>query len=702
MMRWLLFAALPLLAQEARVKAILPDGREAWVSLAGITLDTSTTPPTLRAAPGGPTFPATQGVLFWSPVVQRLTTVTMPAGTPGPKGDRGDRGEPGAAGPPGPAGARGADGAPGPAGPPGKDGRDGKDGKDGERGPQGEPGLRGEKGERGDTGPPGPPGPATGGAISGTVYEVGPESKLSRIADVPWDKLAVGDVVLIHWQPNPYREKWHIGRSGVTVRGVRGPDGQRPVIDGTDATAIPKQNYWNEERGLIKIGGPGELSRVVVEGLEIAGARLGAKFTPLAGSPYPYSDNAAGIYVEGPVSDLVIRDCYIHDNGIGIFASGVTGMVVEGNRVFRNGYQGSSQQHNSYIQGLGTIYQQNDFEQPDNWEGNNLKDRGAGTIIRYSRLVGGNRPLDIVNGPDQPKLNFPLDEIYGNLIVKTSGYNNNQIIHYGHDTIAADSRRNLRLYHNTIITRRVSPGNSEWVLLRADHPEANIEARNNVFWSEVVSVYGGVISEGPGKATWTGNWFHAGDCSGATTPCGKRGDGFVDGGENTFAGAPGIGSDRRIAAGSPLIGLAKPLPDGFRPVLQQFGGKRANAADLGAFAYQDPSGKSQPLNLEPDLGIRIVNGRIGVEPATVPTYLTAVGSLDLPPIAAGKCAEMAFPFPGAYTGDAVAAGWPQDLAAGLIGMIYISKQNEATVRLCAHVATDPPSANYRATIVRTF
>lgn len=653
----LVLAAASLIAQEARVKAILPDGREAWVSLAGITLDATTTPPTLRAVPG-PTFPAAQGVLFWSPTIRQLSAVPMPSdGRPGAKGDKGDKGD---------------------------------------RGEQG------SAGQRGDTGPPGPPGPATGGAISGTVYEVGPETKLSRIADVPWDKLAAGDVVLIHWQHKPYREKWHIGRPGVTVRGVRGPDGQRPVIDGTDAAAIPKQNYWNEERGLIKIGGPGDLSRVVVEGLEITGAKLGAKFTPLSGSPYPYSDNAAGIYVEGPVSDLVIRDCYIHDNGIGIFASGVTGMLVEGNRVFRNGYQGSSQQHNSYIQGLGTIYQQNDFEQPDNWEGNNLKDRGAGTIIRYNRLVGGNRPLDLVNGPDQPKMGFPLDEIYGNLIIKTSGYNNNQIIHYGHDTTAADSRRNLRLYHNTIITRRVSPGNSEWVLLRADHPEASIEARNNVFWSEALSVYGGVLSEGPGKATWVGNWFHVGDCSGAATPCGKRGDGFVDGGENTFAGAPGIGGDGRIVAGSSLIGLAKSLPDGYRPVLQQFGGKRANAADLGAFA-QAPATDGQPVQLRAGWGIEIVDGRINIATAAVPTYLTAVGSLDFPPIAAGRCAEMSFPFAGAYTVDSVAPGWPQDIAQGVTGLIYISRQNEATVRLCAVAgAADPPNANYRATIVRTF
>lgn len=277
--------ALPLLAQEPRVKAILPDGREAWVSLAGITLDTTTSPPTLRAAPGGPVFPATQGILFWSPQIKELKTVPMPAaGTPGPKGDKGDRGErgadgaPGPAGPIGPPGTRGERGEPGHPGETGPKGDPGERGLPGERGPQGEPGPRGEKGERGDIGPAGPPGP-------------------------------------------------------------------------------------------------------------------------------------------------------------------------------------------------------------------------------------------------------------------------------------------------------------------------------------------------PGPATTT---------------------------------------------------------DG------------------------------KPVQLRAGWGIEIVDGRINVATAAVPTYLTAVGSLDFPPIAAGKCAEMAFAFPGAYTVDSVAAGWPQDLAPGLVGIIYISRQNEATVRLCALTAADPPSANYRATIVRTF
>lgn len=263
------------------MKAILPDGREAWVNLAGITLDTSTTPPTLRAAPGGPTFPSTQGLLFWSPAVQRLSTVPMPAaGTPGPrgeKGDKGDRGERGADGEPGRDGAPGPQGPSGPKGDTGERGMPGLPGLQGVQGLQGERGPRGEKGERGDVGPPGPPGP------SGT---------------------------------------------------------------------------------------------------------------------------------------------------------------------------------------------------------------GGGVVI--------------------------------------------------------------------------------------------------------------------------------------------------------------------------------------------------------------------PAGIVPGLGLSLSGKVLSVEPATVPTYLTAVGSLDFPPIAAGKCADLTFAFPGAYTGDAVAPGWPQDLAAGLMGMIYISKQNEATVRLCAHVAVDPPNSNYRATIVRTF
>ena len=77
-----------------------------------------------------------------------------------------------------------------------------------------------------------------------TEYVVGPDAgMLASIGDVPWESLAAGDRVLIHWRTTSYKEKWVICRSGtaespIVVSGVPGPAGQLPVIDGT-ATRPP-------------------------------------------------------------------------------------------------------------------------------------------------------------------------------------------------------------------------------------------------------------------------------------------------------------------------------------------------------------------------------------------------------------------------------------------------------------------------------
>ena len=127
----------------------------------------------------------------------------------------------------------------------------------------------------------------------GATYEVGPGKPLARISQVPWESLTAGDEVLIHWRPDSYKEKWVICVAGteekpVVVRGVPGPKGQLPVIDGKDAVTRPSLNFWNEARGVIKIGGsntPKNVtpSHIVVENLEIRGARAGNAFTGRAG-----------------------------------------------------------------------------------------------------------------------------------------------------------------------------------------------------------------------------------------------------------------------------------------------------------------------------------------------------------------------------------------------------------------------------------
>ena len=58
---------------------------------------------------------------------------------------------------------------------------------------------------------------------------------------------------------------------------------------------------------------------------------------------------------------------------------------------------------------------------------------------------------------------------------------------------------------------------------------------------------------------------------------------------------------------------------------------------------------------------------------------------------------------GANPGDAVAPGWPA-LPTGVFGIMLVSGTNTITVRLCnlSGLEVTPPSASYRATIVRNY
>jgi hypothetical protein len=97
--------------------------------------------------------------------------------------------------------------------------------------------------------------------------------------------------------------------------------------------------------------------------------------------------------------------------------------------------------------------------------------------------------------------------------------------------------------------------------------------------------------------------------------------------------------------------------------------------------------------------------QIGIDSAAVPTYITGAATLNFPSIPPTACAsDLTLTLPGAAIGDAVAGGWPNSLPAGLIGMMRVSAANTIAVRLCnfSGAATTPPSAIFRATIVRSF
>lgn len=321
-----------------------------------------------------------------------------------------------------------------------------------------------------------------------TLYEVGPGQEYEAIGDVMWESLEPGDTVRIHWRDEAYHEKFVIGRRGtedapIVVQGVPGPEGQRPVIDGRDATTRDVLNYWNEARGVIKIGGsnvPADStpSHVVLEGLEVRSGREPFSFTGRDGRT-DYHSNAAAVFVEKG-EHIVLRDLALHDSGNGLFvASATEDIVIEGCHIYDNGVEQSIYEHNAYTQARGIVYQHNRFGPlREGCLGNNLKDRSAGLVVRYNWIEGGNRQLDLVDGSayaDEPS--YRTTYVYGNILLER-GDGNRQVVHYGGDGSDTDGYRKgtLFFYHNTVVSRR--PGRTTLMRLSTEDEQADV--RNNI------------------------------------------------------------------------------------------------------------------------------------------------------------------------------------------------------------------------------
>jgi hypothetical protein len=439
------------------------------------------------------------------------------------------------------------------------------------------------------------------------TYEVGPGKTHEKIGQAPWATLKPGDIVLIHWRPEPYREKWVICRQGtksdpIVVRGVPGPDGQLPLVSGEDAVTAPGLKYDNEARGVLKIGSAEipreEIARhIVVEGLEIRSGRPPYQFTGHSGRIETYSPNGAAIHVERG-EHVVIRNCTLRDSGNGLFVSHGGGrtrsILIEGNCILENGIEGSTFQHNSYTEALGITFQYNRYgPQRRGAVGAGLKDRSAGLVVRYNWIEGGNRQLDLVESTSRVLLDsqaYRTTYVYGNVLIEPPNDGNSQILHYGGDGSTTDVYRKGTLYfhHNTVVSLRTDTT----TLFRVSTNEERVVALNNIFYTVAP---GGTLAVmyRSGKVELSHNWLKQGW---KVSHDEMRGELQVD--ESDLKGEdPGFRSvddkDFGLKAGSAAIGAAGPLPDEIRPsfgvtrqyVRHQKSAARPSAArpDLGAF-----------------------------------------------------------------------------------------------------------------------
>jgi hypothetical protein len=405
------------------------------------------------------------------------------------------------------------------------------------------------------------------------TFEVGPGKPYTSIGAVPWESLNAGDTVLIHHRPTPYKEKFVLSRVGtaaapITVRGVLGPGGERPILDGNGATTRAQLDYYSRNRGVIKIGGSTVPFAdgvsvmpqwIVIENLEITGARPPNSFTGPSGATESYPNNASSIYLEFG-ENITVRNCDLHDNGNGFFAFSsdtvvTRNLLLEGNHIHDNGNVGSNFEHNVYVAAIGVTYQYNHFGRIlPGAGGNNVKDRSAGLVVRYNWIDVANRQLDLVNGEDSAVIRadprYRETHVYGNVIVEHPNSGNNDIVFYGGDTGSANNFRKgtLYFYNNTVVSDRTD--NTR--LFRMPDNNHTIDARNNIAY---VTAPGGNLKvlDNYGRVVLTQNWFKTG-----WSPFNvRRGKGTVTDNGTVEGSSPGFqdeaGQDYQLAATSACI-----------------------------------------------------------------------------------------------------------------------------------------------------
>jgi parallel beta helix pectate lyase-like protein len=327
-------------------------------------------------------------------------------------------------------------------------------------------------------------------------YHVGPGQSYTTIGSVPWYTLAAGDTVYIHYAT--YHEKFNISTRGtaqnpIRVIGVPDGSGNRPVIDGQNATTSTNNHHRWQTPNIIQWDGvvfimpnsnddaplPGYIE---IKNLEIKNGYKTSNFTAENGATLAYEGFAAGIYIRS-CQYVTIENCVIHDNGQAIYAwTGAGGnwwdglasnITIRGNYFYNNGQTGSYTEHQTYLEGLNTIYEYNYYgpQRSGAW-GSDLKDRGAGTVIRYNYFDSAPSGwlIDLPepeNGWDA--LGFSNNEykqvfIYGNVFVNNGNYSPNYFHwdedHYAQGTTnptgqhgrAAIAGGRLFFYNNTVLT----------------------------------------------------------------------------------------------------------------------------------------------------------------------------------------------------------------------------------------------------------
>lgn len=260
------------------------------------------------------------------------------------------------------------------------------------------------------------------GSVASTVIRVGPDRPVKTIAEAA--RLAKdGDTVEI--DAATYLgdvATWR--QSNLTIRGVRGPGGARPVLDAHARAAGGK--------GIFVVQG----HNVVVQGLEFRSAKVPDR-------------NGAGIRAES--TRLTVRDSVFRSNETGILAYYNPAAVLEihDSQFIGNGFRSSGgQAHAIYVGEIGRFVIQGSYLTGTEL-GHLIKSRAHETHVLYNRITGesgtNSYEVDLPNGG--------AAYLIGNLIEQGAATRNKAVIAFGEEGLFASRPNRLHLSHNTLVSR---------------------------------------------------------------------------------------------------------------------------------------------------------------------------------------------------------------------------------------------------------
>ena len=177
---------------------------------------------------------------------------------------------------------------------------------------------------------------------------------------------------------------------------------------------------------------------VTLRNLEISGATVA-------------DNNGAGVRYQG--GNLIIENCYIHDNQDGLLAnSDPAGSITINNSEFSHNGAGDGFTHNIYVTQVGTLTVENSYIH-DAIVGHEIKSRALTTIIRNNTIADG------PNGTASYSIDLPIGgnaTITGNTIEQGPNSQNPAIIHFGGEGPPL-ANSSLTVSNNKILNDLVSP-----------------------------------------------------------------------------------------------------------------------------------------------------------------------------------------------------------------------------------------------------